>query len=136
MDLQSVPQDDSSTYAKMHKTIYAKDEEGKMQTVSSTGWSVEETVTRQALDDIDDNVKEAYKAVKSGKRSTLYYHMYEARMDLVILSQSTGFFQWTIKKDFKPKNFKNISEKRLLSYCDALGKLPEELKKLPEDLDE
>ncbi len=136
MDLKSVPQDESSTYAKMHKTIYAHDEDGKMQTATSTGWSVEETVTRQALDDIDENTKEALEAVLSGEKSTLFYHMYEARMDLVILAQSTGFFQWTIKKDFNPKTFEVISEKRLLAYCDALGKTPQELKELPEELNE
>jgi hypothetical protein len=136
MDLNSVPQDDSSTYAKMHKTIYAKDSDGKMQSVSSTGWNVEETVTRQALDDIDENTQEALRAVKAGEKSTLYYHMYEARMDLVILAQSTGFFQWRIKKDFNPKTFKMISEKRLLTYCDALGKTAQELRGLPEEENE
>ncbi|RLA74951.1 MAG: hypothetical protein DRG78_20945 [Epsilonproteobacteria bacterium] len=132
MDINSVPQDDSTTYAKMQKAIYASSDDGKLETVSSTGWEVEELVTQQALDDIEDSVKEAYELVKSGEMSPLYYHMYEARMDLIILAQSTGFFQWTIKRDFKPDLFAKISEKRLLEYCDALGKSLETIKKLPE----
>ncbi len=136
MDINSVPQDDSTTYAKMQKAIYAHDEDGKLQTVSSTGWEVEELVTSQALDEIDENIKEAYEEVEAGDKSTLYFHMYAQRMDLIILAQSTGFFQWTIKKDFKPSVFDKISEKRLLTYCDVLGKTIDEIKTLPKAYDE
>ncbi|MEA1893332.1 MAG: hypothetical protein U9N33_11580 [Campylobacterota bacterium] len=131
MDINSVPQDDSSTYAKMTKAIYASDSDGKLQTVGSSGWDVEEIATQQALDDIQESIQEAYNAVKSGEKSPLYYHMYEARMDLVVLAQSTGFFQWTIKRDFKPSHFEKLSEKRLLEYCDVLGKSLQEIKTLP-----
>jgi len=136
MDINSVPQDDSATYAKMKKAIYASDEDGKIQNIASTGWEVEETVTRQALDDLENATKEAYALVASGEMSPLYYHMYEARMDLVVLAQSTGFFQWTIKRDFKPEVFKKIKQKRLLTYCEALGKTEAEIKVLPKERDE
>ncbi len=136
MDAKSVPQDDSVTYAKMQKAIYATDDDGKLKTVSSSGWDVEELVTTQALDDIDQSIKEAYEEVKAGDRSTLYYHMYERRMDLTILSQSTGFFKWTIKRDFKPDIFSSLNEKRVLVYCDVLGKTLEEIYKFPEVDDE
>ncbi len=136
MDANSVPQDDSTTYAKMQKAIYATDDDGKLKTVSSSGWDVEELVTTQALDDIDQSIKEAYEEVKTGKKSTLYFHMYERRMDLTILSQSTGFFKWTIKRDFKPDVFTSLNEKRVLVYCDVLGKTLDEIYKLPEVDDE
>jgi hypothetical protein len=136
MDINNVPQDESSTYASMKKALYAKDENGKVQNVASSGWDVEETVTRQALDDLEESTKEAYELVKSGQYSTLYYHMYDARMDLLVLAQSTGFFQWSIKRDFKPEVFKNIKSKRLSVYSDAMGKSEEELKTLPEMNDE
>lgn len=132
MDDNSVPQDNSKTYAKMKKVIYASDETGKLHSVSSSGWDVEEIATTGALEDIYENTIEAYKMVKSGEKSPLYFHMYESRMDLLVLAQSTGFFQWTIKKDFIPARFEKISEKRLLKYCDALGKRLDEIKILPE----
>jgi len=132
MDINSVPQDDSQTYAKMKKAIYASGEDGKMQTVSSSGWEVEEIATTAALDDIQESIIDAYKQVKSGEKSPLYFHMYEARMDLVVLAQSTGFFQWTIKRDFNPDTFNKMKEERLLEYCDVLGKSIEEIKVLPE----
>ena len=131
MELKNVPQDDSATYGKMKKAVYAKNEDGSIKSVSSSGWEVEETVTQQAIDDIEQSKREALEEVNSGEKSTLYYYMFERRMDVALLSQATGFFQWTIKKDFNPTVFEKINEKRLLIYCDALGKNLEDIKKLP-----
>ena len=136
MDINSVPQDDSSTYANLKKAIYATDTDGRVQSVASTGWDVEEIATKVALDDIDESIKEAYNQVRSGEKSPLYYHMYAARMDLLVLAQSTGFFQWTIKRHFKPEVFAKLSEKKLLEYCDVLGINIGEIKVLPEADDE
>ncbi len=134
MDINSVPQDESSTYAKHKKAIYAADEEGHVGVVASSGWEVEEAATKQALHDLEDSAKEAYMLVKSGEMSPLYYHMYAVRMDLQVLSESTGFFKWTIKKDFQVNTFSNISQKRLAVYADAMGKSEEELRELPKGL--
>ncbi|NPA58867.1 MAG: hypothetical protein GXO30_00160 [Epsilonproteobacteria bacterium] len=136
MDINSVPQDESATYAKMKKAIYASDDDGKLKTIGSSGWDVEEIATNEAIEDINNNIKEAYKEVKDGKKSPLYYHMFEARMDLVVLSQSTGFFKWSIKRHFKPEIFSKLDDKKLLEYCDVLGKTLAEIKTLPEKIDE
>ncbi len=136
MDIKSVPQDNSETYANMKKAIYATGEDGKMQTVGSTGWDVEEIATKAALEDIEKSIQDAYEEVKVGKKSPLYYHMYDARMDLLVLAQSTGFFQWMIKRHFNPSVFEKLSEKKLLEYCDVLGKTLDEIKTVPEDRDE
>ncbi len=133
MDLNSVPQDNSSTYGEMKKAIYASDEDGNIRSIGSSGWDAEEIVTKLAIDELENSKLEAYKEVKAGKKSPLYYYMFEQRMDLSVLSQSTGFFKWSIKRDFKPEIFKNISQKRLLVYCDVLGKQLEEIKELPKD---
>ena len=136
MYINSVPQDNSETYANMKKAIYAKNEKGKMQTVGSTGWDVEEIATKAALEDIEKSIHDAYEEVRAGRKSPLYYHMYDARMDLLVLAQSTGFFQWTIKRHFKPEIFEKLSEQKLLEYCDVLGKTADEIKTIPEDRDE
>ncbi len=133
MKLENVPQDDSSTYAKMKKTIYAKDSKGNIQGKSSNGWEVEETVTRQALDDIQEHIKEAFWEVKNGNKSTLYFYMYKQKMDLTLLAQVTGFFKWTIKKDFDPKVFAKIKQNRLEEYCDVLGVEIDAIKELPNE---
>jgi len=136
MKIENVPQDHSSTYGEMKKAIYAKSSDGKIQSVGSSGWDAEEVVTKQAICELDESAKEAYEEVAQGKKSPLYYHMYEVRMDLAVLAQSTGFFKWTIKRDFLPEIFKNISERRLLTYCDVMGKSIEEIKELPKEKNE
>lgn len=132
MDINNVPQDDSSTYSNNKKAIYAKNEDGSVGVVSSSGWEVEETVTKQALQDLEEHTKEAYCEVKRGEKSPLYYHMYSIRMDLQVLADSTGFFKWTISRDFKPEVFSKISSKRLAIYSDAMGIDEESLKQLQE----
>ncbi len=136
MEIENVPQDNSSTYGEMKKAIYAKRSDGKIKSIGSSGWDVEEVVTKQAIYELEENAKEAYKEVKSGKKSPLYYYMYELRMDLAVLAQSTRFFKWSIKRDFKPEVFKKIGEKRLSVYCDVMGKTIQEIKELPKDIDE
>ena len=130
MDINNVPQEDSSTYANNKKAIYAKDENGVVKVVGSSGWNAEETVTKQALQDLESSAKEAYCEVKKGIKSPLYYYMYAIRMDLQVLAESTGFFKWTINRDFKPEVFAKISEKRLEVYSEAMGKTSNELKVL------
>ena len=136
MDINSVPQDNSSTYANNKKAIYASDEDGVVKVVSSSGWEAEETATKQVLNDLEQAAQSAYKEVKEGLKSTLYFHMYDIRMDLQVLAESTGFFKWTIKKDFNPSTFSKINEKRLNIYADAMGKNTKELLVLPELSDE
>ena len=132
MDINSVPQEDSSTYAKNKKAIYAQDDDGSVKIVGSTGWNVEETATKQALEDLEDSAKEAYCEVKRGEKSNLYYYMFALRMDLDLLAQVSGFFKWTIKRDFKPSIFAKMKEERLEIYADVMGKTKEELKILEE----
>lgn len=132
MDINNVPQDDSSTYAKNKKAIYAQDIDGNVKIVGSSGWNAEETVTKQALEDLLNHEAEAYCAVKNKIKSTLYYYMYSIRMDLQVLSEATGFFKWTIRRDFKPEIFAKISQKRLAIYSDAMGISEEKLKILEE----
>ncbi len=132
MDINNVPQDNSSTYSNNKKAIYASDENGSVQVVGSTGWEAEEIVTKQALEDLLQSALDAYEEVKNGNKSTLYFHMYDIRMDLQVLADSTGFFKWTIKKDFNPNTFQKIKQKRLNIYAEAMGKSTNELTVLPE----
>ncbi len=132
MNINAVPQEDSSTYANNKKAIYAQDEDGSVKVVGSTGWGAEEIVTKQALQDLEDSAKEAYCEVKNGEKSPLYFHMYSIRMDLQILADATGFFKWSIKKDFNPQTFSKISDKRLAIYAEATGKSMDELRVMKE----
>ena len=132
MDITNVPQDKSSTYANNKKAIYARDHDGKVKVIGSSGWEAEEITTLQALNDLQEMAEEAYCEVKKGKKSPLFYHMYAIRMDLQLMSDATGFFKWTIKRDFKPDMFSKIDRKRVSIYSEVMGIAQEELKILPE----
>ena len=132
MDIKNVPQDDISTYTKNKKAIYATDEKGEYSEVASAGWEVEGEATLQALNELQQQAQVAYQAVSSGKKSPLYYHMYAQRMDLIVLAQSVGTFQWRVKRHFSPQVFIKLSNSWLTRYADALGLTTERLKVLPQ----
>ena len=132
MDIKNVPQDEISTYAKNKKAIYATDEAGEYSVVASSGWDVEGEATLQALNELQLQAKLAHQLVTLGEKSPLYYHMYAQRMDLIVLAQSVGTFQWRINRHFKPQVFAKLSESWLTRYADALGLAVETLKILPQ----
>jgi len=131
MKANNVPQDHISTYAENKKAIYATDEEGHYGVVASSGWDVEEEATKQALHELERLADDAYETVLSAEASPLLYHMYAQRMDLQVLAQTTGIFQWRIKRHFKPEIFAKLDDEFLARYSDVLGMSVEELKVLP-----
>ena len=131
MDHSKVPQQNISTYANNKKAIYATDENGKYCVVASSGWEVEEAATKQALKELERLANAAYSRVFSGEVSPLYFHMYDRRMDLQVLSESTGMYKWRIKRHFKPPVFGKLSEKMRKRYAEAMGISIEELGRLP-----
>ncbi|CAM2825605.1 MULTISPECIES: hypothetical protein [Vibrio] len=132
MEANKVPQDQSSTYANNAKALYATSESGEYGVVASSGWEAEELVTKQALNEFERQAIAAYKLVESGEKSPLYYHMYARRMDLMVLAQSVGWFQWRVKRHMKPTVFAKLPIKKLNAYSEALGISVEQLSTLPE----
>ena len=131
MKASLVPQDNISTYASNRKVIYAVDEGGHYGLVTSSGWAVEEEATRQALNEFERQANEARAAVLAGTASPLFYHMSAQRMDLQVLSESTGIFKWRIRRHFRPKIFRRLAAKMLARYAEALGMSIADLKALP-----
>ena len=132
MEQSKVPQDHISTYANNKKAMYAVDEDGNYGIVASSGWDVEEAVTKQALHELRSLADEAFVKVKKGEYSELFFHMYDRRMDLQVLSETTGLFKFRIKRHFKPGVFRKLSAKLKQRYCDAMGLSEQELCSLPE----
>jgi len=132
MESDRVPQDNISTLANHKKAIYATSGTGGAYgIVASSGWEVEEEVTRQALKELERLSHEAYLKVLSGEVSPLYFHMYDQRMDLQVLAQTTGIFKWRLKRHFNPQVFVNLSPKMLERHASALGLSVDELCRLP-----
>ena len=124
-----VPQEGNSTLAGHRKAVYARGDDGKLHIVQSAGWEVEEIVTRQAVEDLNRLAEDARQRVIAGQTSVLEYHMHKARMDVPLLSQVTGLWQWRIRRHFRPDIFVGLSAGLLQRYGDAMGLSIEQLKK-------
>ena len=52
------------------------------------------------------------------------------KMDVGILASYVGFWQWKVKRHFKPSVFKKLSDKTLNKYADAFDISIDELKSM------
>jgi hypothetical protein len=121
MDDAEVPQEGNATHAGLRKAVYAKGPDGTVRLVTSAGWEVEQIVTRQVLDLLATQAEDARARALQGTASPLEYHMYRAKMDLPLLAQSTGLWQWRVRRHFRPEVFRRLSPALLQRYADALG---------------
>ena len=124
-----VPQEGNSTLGGHRKAMYARGADGKLHIVQSAGWEVEEIVTKQAVDDLLRLTENARQRVLAGLTSPLEYHMYRVRMDVPLLAQASGIWQWRIRRHFRPAIFAGLSASLLATYADAMGMAVEQLKK-------
>ncbi|OOF40550.1 hypothetical protein BKK47_03880 [Rodentibacter mrazii] len=127
MDVNEIPQDDSKIFKGQRKVIYAT-QNGSYQTATSNGWDTETFATEQAVEELQQLANEALNAVKRGEKSPLFYYMYRNRFDLTSLAQATGFWQWRIKRHFKPSVFGKLSNKVLGRYAKVFGVNIEKIK--------
>lgn len=125
-----VPQENNSTLEGHRKAVYARGDDGRLRVVATTGWEVEEIVTRQAVEDIDRLAEDARQRALAGQASPLEYHMHRRRLDLALLSQMTGLWQWRIRRHFRPDIFAVLKPSLLARYAEVMGIGVEELKKV------
>lgn len=127
---RDVPQEGNATLAGHRKAVYAVGDDGRLKIVPSRGWEVEETVTRQALEDLERLAREALERARRGEASPLEVHMYRARMDVPLLSQTTGLWRWRVKRHLRPGAFERLPASIKRRYADAMGVPVEALEKL------
>ncbi|HEY6241482.1 MAG TPA: hypothetical protein VIW78_11660 [Burkholderiales bacterium] len=118
---REVPQEGNRSLAGHLKAVYAIADDGKLRLVPSRGWEVEEIVTRQAVEDLEKRAIGARARALAGETSPLEYHMYRARMDVELLSQTTGLWRWRVRRHLKPKGFARLTLALRLRYAEALG---------------
>ena len=133
MDEDQVPQDQSRTYGGHQKLLYAKSDGGDYRAVTSSGWEAEEAATLAAVEELERLAKDTWLAASSGTVAPLKYHMYAQRMDIALLSQATGLFQWRIRRHFKPLIFAKLPDALLMRYSNALGVDTPTLQQLPDE---
>ena len=131
MKKEDVPQDRAKAFQGRKKALYALDENGKYAIVPSSGWEAEEIVLDQAIEESQRAAADAFARAQAGQTSPLEYHMCRCRMDVLLLAQSTGFFQWQVRRHLRPGAFALLSTVKRRRYADALGLAEQVLDTLP-----
>lgn len=131
MKVNEVPQD-ITYYEGEKRACYALNDEGRYVVVSSTGWSAEEVVNGLAVEELADQLEETRKAVLSGTKSPLCYHMERRQMNPEILAKTAGIAVFRVKRHFRPEIFARLNHSMLNSYAKALAATLDELKTVPE----
>jgi hypothetical protein len=131
MKKNEVPQDNDENYEGHKKIRYARNDDGQVIKVPSSGCSVEKDATSVAWDDINEKLKETYLAVESGVLSPLAYHMEKELLEPSLLAANLGLWGFTIKKHLKPKFFNKLSKKHLKLYTEYFELTEEEFKTIP-----
>lgn len=131
MDIADVPQEGNSTLGHHRKVLYAKDANGRMVLVASRGSELDETVTLQAVQRLNSFAEAARQRCLAGQTAPLEVWMWTQRMDIALLSQVTGIWQWRIRRHFRPHTFNRLTPALLQRYAQALGLRVEQLKQLP-----
>ena len=131
MDVNDVPQEGNRTLGMHRKAVYAKDAAGKMVIVPSRGSEVDETVTMQAVERMNALAEDAKTRAQAGKTAPLEYWMYARRMDVALLSQISGIWQWRIRRHLQPQRFARLSPRLLANYAEALGLSTTQIQALP-----
>lgn len=132
MKTKQVPQDNSPSYSGHKKLLYAVDESGHYTGVQSSGWEIENFATQLAVDELQQQTLTAMQDFKAGKVSALAYHMCQYRFDVTSLAQSSGFFQWQVRRHLQPHIFNNLSQRKLDIYCGIFSLSREQLKSVTE----
>ena len=131
MKADEVPQDNAKSFAGQKKGLYAVDDEGAYAIVPSSGWEAEEIVLELAIEQFHTLADAALQRVRAGESSTLEFHMYNKRMDVTLLAQSSGFFKWQVRRHCRPAAFARLSATRLQRYADVLDVSVTALRQVP-----
>ncbi|SIT17750.1 hypothetical protein SAMN05421786_107210 [Chryseobacterium ureilyticum] len=129
MKKQDLPQDESNLKsANMTEVLYVTDENDNYTTANSTGWDAKKAALDESMELIHERIDEAKQNVANNIVSPIVYFMELNKMDLGVLSSYVGMWQWRVKRHFKPKVFKTLSEAALKKYADVFGISVNELK--------
>lgn len=130
MKKKDIPQDESALADISREICYAQNDSGEYETGLSRGWEVKKAALDLAWNDVQDRIDNAKNQVLNGTKSPVFYFMELNLMDSQILAGYCGFFQWTVKRHFKPHVFAKLSLKKLQIYANVFGITVDELKNI------
>ena len=121
----------NSVLGGLRKATYAVDDAGHYAAAPSSGWTVEEIVTDQAVEEYSRLAADALRRARTGHASPLEFHMYDRRLELPTLAQATGLWRWRVRRHLRPEVFQRLTLELMRRYADALGIPVEQLRGLP-----
>ncbi len=131
MKKKEVPQDKSNLEsANFRELCYAVDENGEYVTENSSGWEPKTVALNNAIEEINERIEGAKNRVIAGQTSPIEYYMELHKMDVGILASYVSFWQWKVKRHFKPSVFKKLSHKTLNKYAEVFEISVEELQNI------
>lgn len=131
MKKEEVPQDKSNLEsANFRELCYAVDDNGEYTTAHSTGWDPKKIALDNAIEEINARITDAKSRAIAGETSPIEYYMELHKMDVGILASYVGFWQWKVKRHFKPSVFKKLKDKTLSKYAEVFEISVEELKSI------
>jgi len=130
MKKDEIPQDLSALGKITKEVCYATDGSGKYTTELSSGWDVKIEALDTAWGDIEKRIAQAKQKVQNNEASPIYFFMEYRLMDLSILADYTGFWQWQIKRHLKPSVFKSLPDSKLQKYAEAFNTTISDLKSM------
>ncbi len=130
MRKDQVPQDDS--FLEGHrKATYAVGEGGRYEVVPSRGYEPERIATAVALEERDRQVRLAWEAAASGRRSPLAYHLAARQLTARRFARQAGVLSLAVLWHLRPAGFRRMRPATALRYSASLGLSPDELARLP-----
>ena len=121
MKLGDVPQDPDSSYGGHSKLLYAIDLQGRYCGTRSAGWEPESYATKLAVSEFEEREAQALADCRNGLVSPLKFLMYRYRLDEPTLAQITGFWQWRVRRHFRPGTYRGLNARQLARYAEAFG---------------
>ena len=128
MKKEDVPQDLSALGKITREVCYATDSSGKYVTELSQGWDVKITALDTAWEEVEERIAKAKQKIGNGEASPLLYFMEKGLMNINILADYSGFWQWQIKRHLKPAVFEKLSDKKIERYARVFNVNINELK--------
>lgn len=128
MKKENVPQDMSSLGKLTKEVCYATDSNGKYVTELSSGWDVKINALDVAWKDVEERRAQARLKVLNNEASPLLFFMEYRLMDIKLLADYTGFWQFQVKRHLKPEVFNQLSGKKLQMYAEAFNVNIDDLK--------
>ena len=120
MEIKQVPQDNANMLeGKLRVLKYAVDENGAYIKVPTVGWEPENIVLSQAWEEINERVSETKKRVLAGELSPIAYYMEKQMLEIGMLAQYVGYWQFRVRRHLKAENFKKLSQEQLEKYANA-----------------